>query len=186
MRNVLKAAILTGAITVIDHVGAAEIRKHDVHVHGTARLDIAFVDGVLALDLNSPAMNIVGFEHAPGNEAQRGELKDALTALRDAGRMFGVTDAAGCRNVHSEATRAAGKEHEKRDGHDDDDAGSDTGHSEIQVRYRYECRSPGELERIRVRLFELFPATEAIRVQILTDTAQRAMVLTPENPDVPF
>lgn len=186
MRNILRAAILSGTLVATGPVSAAETREHGAHVHGTARLDIAFVEGELALDLYSPAMNIVGFEHAPGNEAQRGDLKDALTMLRDADRVFGVADAAGCRNVQSEASRVAGQHHDDHDGHDEGQPDSETGHSEIQASYRYECSAPGGLDRIHVRLFELFPATEAIRVQMLTDTSQRAMVLMPDNPEVPF
>ncbi len=186
MRDFMQAAILSGALAVSGSVAAAENREHGAHVHGTARLDVAFVDGELALDLYSPAMNIVGFEHAPGNEAQRGKLADALSTLREAGRVFSVTDAAGCVSVHSEATRVSGEEHGEHEEHEDDHAGSDTGHSEIQARYRYECSAPRELERIHVRLFEHFPATETIRVQLLTETLQRAVVLTADRPDVPL
>lgn len=186
MHNILRATILSGALcalAVSGPVSADETRDHGAHVHGTARLDIAFVGGELALDLYSPAMNIVGFEHEPGNEAQREQLGDALGMLRDAGRVFSVTDAAGCRSVLSEASRVAEDGHEE---HGEHDGHADTAHSELQARYRYECSAPAALERIEVRLFELFPAIERIRVQMLTDTSQRAMVLLPDNADVPF
>ncbi|WP_067561394.1 DUF2796 domain-containing protein [Halofilum ochraceum] len=188
MQNILRATILSAAfcaLAVSGFVSAAETREHGAHVHGTARLDIAFVGGELALDLYSPAMNIVGFEHEPGNNAQREQLEDALSTLRDAGRVFSVTDAAGCRTVLSQANRVSEHGHEEHEEHEEH-AGSESAHSEIQARYRYECSAPAALERIQVRLFELFPATESIRVQMLTDTAQRAMVLLPDNADVPF
>ena len=194
MQNILRVTIMSsafGALAVSVSVSAAETREHGTHVHGAARLDIAFVDGELALDLYSPAMNIVGFEHEPGNDAQREQLEDALSTLRDAGRVFNVTDAARCRAVLSEASRVAEDGHDGHDGHEehgghDGHAGSESAHSEIQARYRYECSDPAELKRIQVRLFELFPITESIRVQMLTDAAQRAMVLLPDNADVPF
>lgn len=181
MRNVLQTLILAGALAASASAVAAETREHDAHVHGTTSLDIALVGQVLTIDLYSPAMHIVGFERAPGNESQRASLTAALKDLHDATRVFHLTAAAGCRNVHSEATRVTAEEHGE---HGDVDSGER--HSEIRARYRFECSAPAGLQRIRVRLFELFPATESIRVQMLTDTTQRAMVLMPDNPDVPF
>jgi Protein of unknown function (DUF2796) len=55
-------ALFPAGIALADE---AEHREHGPHVHGVAQLNVALDGNVLWIELNSPAMNIVGFEHAP-------------------------------------------------------------------------------------------------------------------------
>ena len=79
----------------------AEHRSHGAHAHGLARLDLAVEGGVVLIGLESPAANIVGFEHAPANAGERAALDAALATLKDGGRLFRLPADAGCRLVEA-------------------------------------------------------------------------------------
>ena len=54
-------------------------RQHDSHAHGIGELNIVLEGNELAIELISPAANIVGFEHAPSNDEQKAALAQAGT-----------------------------------------------------------------------------------------------------------
>ncbi|VFM99451.1 MAG: Protein of unknown function (DUF2796) [Candidatus Kentron sp. G] len=67
------------------------------HRHGVADLDIAFSGKKIAIELHSPAHNILGFEHAPRTDAERERLAEDLSRLKEANSLFGLPDTAGCK-----------------------------------------------------------------------------------------
>jgi hypothetical protein len=76
MRRLLLALPL--ALLPFTIAQAADEHDHDhehgslgAHEHGVARLDVAQEGTTLELDFNSPAMNIVGFEHAATSDADK-------------------------------------------------------------------------------------------------------------------
>jgi len=73
---------------------AAE-RDLDAHEHGAATLDIALDGARLYLDLGGPADNVLGFEHAPSNDAQRALVAEADRVLGTDG-IFVANAEAGC------------------------------------------------------------------------------------------
>lgn len=66
------------------------------HVHGNVDLGIVLEDSTLAISVRAPLSDIVGFEHAPENDAQTARLREAGALLSDADAMFGTPEAAGC------------------------------------------------------------------------------------------
>jgi len=171
---------------------AAERRDHEAHVHGSAGMDVAALGSDVEISLRSPAMNIVGFEHAPRTEEQRRRFHEAREVLRDGGRLFAFPGAS-CRLDESQVRRDFGEredehdheEHEDEGGHDDSEHGHTEGgdepaHSEIHARYGFRCE--GRVETIEVALFDAFPDTGEIHVQYLTDDSQGAQTLTPDAP----
>jgi hypothetical protein len=181
---------------------AEEQHYHGAHVHGIAHLNVALEGKNLYMEFASPAANIVGFEHAPKNQAERDAVESAQNTLKNAEAVFKLPPAAGARlveaSVVSEAEHdthhdaehdhegegrhedKAGKDHEH---HDADEHGSET-HSDFRAVYRFSCQNPDKLATIEVRLFELFPGIEEIEVQILTETKQTAMELTAKKPKI--
>lgn len=167
------------------------------HVHGHGQLDVAVLDGRLHIELRSPAMDIVGFEHAPRNATQRRQLESALGQLRNADALFLLPAAADCRltEVHVESQQAPGAhdgEHDQDHHRDDDhghshddihDHGDKTGdpHSAVTALYQYQCENPAVIEAIDVQLFAEFPDVETLQVQLLTETEQRAVTLSADN-----
>ena len=153
---------------------------HGAHEHGAAELTVALDGRELVIELISPLDNLVGFEHAPANDAQRAALAEAGRLLSDADAMFALPVAAACRFEHADiespwpmaamapAAGQAGHAHPTRGDHE-----------EAVVTYRYTCAQPAALQRIDVRAFARFPRLRENRVEHATARGQGAAVLTP-------
>lgn len=148
-------------------------RRHSAHEHGAARLNVALDGDTLHLEFISPAANIVGFEHPPGTDAQRRRLAEAVATLEEGSRMFLPTPAAGC--ALGEATVTSELLDDEPDDHAREGHAHLEGeeiHSEFHVRYRFRCDNPPALEHLEVRVFELFPGTETLEVQVVGPRGQ--------------
>ncbi|MCF7994732.1 MAG: DUF2796 domain-containing protein, partial [Chromatiaceae bacterium] len=60
-----------GLSSSLAHNEDEHYRQQGAHVHGVGQLNVAVDGSALLVELISPAMDLVGFEHAPRNEAQR-------------------------------------------------------------------------------------------------------------------
>ena len=192
-------AVLMTALGLAASPAFGETRQLDAHVHGEGKLNIALSGKELHLELESPAANIVGFEHAPGNAEQEQAVHKAEKHLKAGESLFVLTEKAGCRLAAAEVKQDMLKEehegeeeHEEHDAdpdhhqheHDDDhEEGHEEGHhehgahSEFHVLYRFECRQPKKLKGIDVQLFSAFPGFEKLHVQMLTPKGQTALEL---------
>lgn len=188
---------------------AAEGRQHGAHEHGVGKLDIAQEGAELHIELDSPAVNIVGFEHAPKNDAEHETLERALTRLKDGAALFALPGAAGCRlvstdaqaplvdheesearhddhhDVHHDNERHEAHHDEHGHGHEDDHGYKDV-HADITVTWRYTCAHPDTLDRVSVRLFAAFPMTERLQVRFITEKNQSAVELSASQPELRF
>lgn len=173
-----------------------ERRQHGVHVHGIAVLNLAFEGQEVHIELDSPAANIVGFEHAPSSEADHAALNKAVATLKDGDRLFEFNDDADCR---MEETRIVStlleKEHEEHaDKHSGDHAHEEKDehehegetHSDIKSAYLFKCDTPGKLKQLTVELFGAFPSMEKLKLQYVIDNRQGAKELTASNHVVTF
>lgn len=52
-----------------------EMRHHDAHQHGKVEWYIAQDNNMLLVEMTAPGSDIVGFEHAPENDAQRAAIQ---------------------------------------------------------------------------------------------------------------
>jgi hypothetical protein len=105
---------------------ASEIRQHGVHVHGVGNLNVLLHGTELVIELETPAANITGFEHAPENEAQEKQLDEALTTLRSGDKLFAFSGAGGCKLQEAEV----GTDMEKGDAHHGHDEAATKEHDE--------------------------------------------------------
>jgi hypothetical protein len=80
-----------------DHSHDHEHRHHEAHVHGIAALNLALEGEEVHIELDSPAANIVGFEHAPSSEADHAALDKAVATLKNGDELFRFNEEAGCR-----------------------------------------------------------------------------------------
>ena len=162
-------------------------RQHGAHVHGTARMNLAVEGKNVLIELMSPAMNIVGFEHMPSTDEQHHAVHEAAETLEDGTSLFEFSKDAGCTMVAAEIeSPLLGDEH--HDGHDDEDsrgkehahedAHRDKEHSEFAARYQFTCSSPKKLKSLTVNLFTAFPGFEEIETQILTGSGQTGAELS--------
>ena len=59
---------LLGLITVNNLAIASNVQQ--AHIHGVAELTVAFENGVVEMQFESPAISLLGFEHAPKDDDQ--------------------------------------------------------------------------------------------------------------------
>jgi hypothetical protein len=188
MRRLLLA--LPFALLPLTFAHAADEHDHDhehgslgAHVHGVARLDMALDGRTLELELDTPAMNIVGFEHAATTDADKMKLALARETLLKPHGLFSIPEAAGCTVVKA-------KLESPLFGDKDDDGDADEHeheHSEIHGHYQFTCSVPAVLNKLDLtQLFTSFPATQTIQVQLVTPKRQMGAEVRPSNPVVKF
>ena len=186
---------------------AEESRHHEAHEHGIAHLNVALEGNDLYIELISPAANIVGFEHHPRTSEQKAAVKNAIESLKKGEDLFVLPPAARGKfvkttvhtNIESHSDNDHGDDHthehdssskEKDDdqhAHAADHQGDEPErHSEFKAEYKIVCQQPQKLEHIDAMLFRVFPGIERVKVQLLSDTRQKALELTAAQHKIKF
>lgn len=180
-------------------------RQHGAHVHGQVEFNIAQDGNELLVEITAPGADVVGFEHAPTNDAEKQQLKDAVAKLSHADHVFTLTSEAGCKVEHQSVTHTLGDsehdqhdheehhDHDKHDHHDYDKHDHEehhqdgaASHGEFTVEYHYSCENISAVNEIETSWFTKFPSTESIKVNVLTDSKQAAMELKPGQKTISF
>lgn len=173
------------------HAADDEHEHHDEHAslaaheHGAAHLNIALEGQRLELALESPAMNLVGFEHAAVSTSDKAAVAHAQQHLQTPLALFGIAAAADCAitshalhsqlfEAHAEEHAEHGKEHEAE-------------HSDIDANYVLTCSQPQALAALDLsELFKRFPATDKIQVQLIGPNGQQGAELSAAQPRLSF
>jgi len=176
-----------------EHEHQEQHRQHDSHVHGIAALNLALEGNEVHIELESPAANIVGFEHAPSSEADHAALDKAVAMLKEGDRLFEFNESAGCslEKAHIESAlleeEHGHEDHEEhgyeKHGHDEHE---EERHSDIEAVYHFECAKPGRLSQLTVELFEAFSGMEKLNVQYVIENKQGASELTTTSHVIKF
>ncbi|MDX1414433.1 MAG: DUF2796 domain-containing protein [Candidatus Promineifilaceae bacterium] len=157
---------------------AEEHREHGAHEHGAAIMTIAWSGNELAIDLETPAYNVVGFEYAPTSAEEIALLDESVAAL-EVGDLLQLSPEAECT-----VSSAVVKTDLKEAAHEEDGGAAET-HSDIDIAYAVQCQNPDDLESLDANgLFVRFPNFEVLQVQWISDTQQSASELTPDDPVV--
>ena len=176
------------------HAAHDEHEHHDEHAslaaheHGAAQLNVALEGQRLELALESPAMNLVGFEHAAVSSTDKTAVAHAQQHLQTPLALFGIAAAAGCvitsHELHSPLFVANAEEHEEHEEHDKEHGAE---HSDIDASYVLICSQPQSLSAIDLsELFKLFPATDKIQVQLIGPNGQQGAELSAAQPRLSF
>lgn len=164
---------------------AAEQHDHDhhdslgAHEHGAAELDVALDGSMLEIELRSPAMNLLGFEHAPSSEADTRRIADARKRLEQPDTLFGLPAAADCKlsETELESPLFEGNAHDDEHEHEHD-ADHESQHSEIHAHYHFDCATPQTIQALDLQeLFKAFPGTQKIQAQLIGPNGQRGAQL---------
>ncbi|MFL8989808.1 DUF2796 domain-containing protein [Pseudomonas sp. QLc11A] len=184
----MRRLLLTLPLAILPLAVAHAADEHDhehgslgAHEHGVGRLDAALDGKTLALELQSPAMNLVGFEHATTSDADKAKVAAARALLEQPLALFNLPKAAGCvvENQELESplfadTPDADDDHDKdaKDEHHHD-------HSEIHAHYQFTCATPDALKTLDLaNIFNSFPATQKIQVQLIGPSGQQGVDVT--------
>ena len=108
----LGCALLAGVALAASDDGH---REHDPHEHGHGALDIVLEGEELVAELRIPAVNVVGFEHAPRDDTEREAVREAVARFSNAAAVLVPAEEAECEIEDVEA-EIAGMDHDA-DGH---------------------------------------------------------------------
>lgn len=188
LRTLLASAALALSFPVLadDHQHSLE-----AHVHGIGTLNIALENQLLELQLESPAMNIIGFEYQPTTEADIQSVKAAQNTLSNAAELLAFSPAAQCRltsvsieNALLKGSGAHAHDHDHDHDHESQPAAeiAEHQHNDISAHYQYHCATPAQLNSIDLAgLFKLFTQTEKIQVQLIVGDHQQGAELSAKN-----
>ncbi|GJL72645.1 MAG: hypothetical protein NMNS01_18440 [Nitrosomonas sp.] len=152
-------------------------------------------DRFLEIQLTSPAMNLVGFEHKASDPKDIAAIENATSLLREHDSQFLLSggrcvhvktsiDTSGLieGDVHDHTHQTKSIEHN----HEHEDHSQKDSHSEIVANYQYRCENTASLPSMTVALFESFPDIHKIHVMWVKQTQQGAATLTPKNRIIKF
>ena len=162
-----------------EHTHGHEHDEHaslGAHEHGSASLNIALEGNSLELELDSPAMNLLGFEHAAHSSADRAKLASVKRLLEQPQQLFTLPDAADCqltrRELHSPLF---------------EDEHADEQHSDIEAHYQFSCANPQALDSLSLAaFFQQFAGLEKLQVQLISATGQSGKTLTASDSLLPL
>jgi hypothetical protein len=185
---------------------AQTTREMAAHVHGVSKAEIAVEHGTVKIDLLSPGMDIVGFEHAADSAGDKDAVEAAIRTLLVPENIVTLPDAAGCRltevlahlhggahdhddangHVEGDHDHADGDDHEDHadEGHDhdhEDDHAGEGRHSEFHVSYAFACEDEDALTAIGFPFFDQFGSAEEIEAQFVTESGAGQAELTRDS-----
>jgi hypothetical protein len=150
------------------------------HEHGVAKLNAVLDGNTLELELDSPAMNLVGFEHAASTDTDKAKVAAVRQQLEQPLKLFALPAAAGCKEDQQELESPLFGEVAKADEHGHQ-------HSDIGAHYQLACANPEKLTQVDLApLFKAFPATQKINVQLIGPNGQKGVEATPAKAAVAF
>lgn len=176
--RILKEMILLPALAL----GCGAVQAHGAHEHGVAQMDVVQDGTELQIELNTPAANLVGFEHQPRNERERDILKAAISALEQGGGLFAPSASASCvfRDTRILSSLLSDEDEHAHGDHDH-------AHADVFIAWRFDCSAPAALREVSAQaLFTRFPGMETIRVQAAVPRGQLADTLTVRKPILRF
>jgi hypothetical protein len=203
------------ALTICATANAETERQHGAHEHGAAKLLIAQEGEHVEIILETPAYNIIGFEHMPSTDEQLDVAHHARHSLAEEGaELAKLTEAAKCEveavEIESEIMDYVhdhfhGEEHEEHadhdhdheeqaheESHDDhDDEAHDHDHeghqhSDIHVHWEFHCDNVAKLEGVDVNLFKAFPNFADIDVEYIVGDKTGMAETNPDHTMVKF
>ena len=192
MRRLLLA--LPFALLPLAVAHAADEHDHEhgslgAHEHGVGRLNAALDGQTLELELESPAMNLVGFEHVATTDADKAKVAAVRAQLEKPLVLFNLPTAAGCVIAKQELESPLfGDKPDADDDHDHDAKDEHHhDHSDIHAHYQFSCSSPGALKTLDLaNMFNTFPATRKIQVQLISPSGQQGVEVTAKSDALKF
>lgn len=188
MRRLLLALPFAMLPLAVAHAADEHDHEHGslgAHEHGVGRLNAVLDGKTLELELESPAMNLVGFEHVATSDADKAKVAAARAQLEQPLALFNLPKAAGCVVENQELESPLFGDKPDADDDHDEDAKDEDGHehhhdhSEIHAHYQFTCATPAALKSLDLaNIFTRFPATQKIQVQLISPSGQQGVEVT--------
>ena len=150
-----------------------EFEQHAAHEHGKVMINVALEEKQLVIELDSPAVNVVGFEHAPRTDSERAAVRAASDLLKSGKGLFGLPKDALClfqgAEVKAPKWEASPEEHGAPDKHEH--------HADYEARFTYRCEAPRSLTWLEPWLLDKLLNVVEARVNIVTGSGQQSEVV---------
>lgn len=172
-------------------------RQHDAHEHGHATMNLALTGSELVLELESPAMNLVGFEYQPTSDEDKKKVESAASLIQHPEKWITLDTEARCsleqahidsallEHMEHDKTHVETRDHEEKyeEHHDEEHEEHEEHHADFDISISFHCKNADRLKTVNLqKLFKHFPALEEIEVQWLTDHQQSAAELDAKHP----
>lgn len=188
-RKTLPSALGASAI-----LGLAPTTVVAQHVHGVIELGIVVEGDTVAVTMDAPLSDVIGFERAPENEEQEKMIEQAATLLSSADAMFGISESANCSvsatsiegpayitgqatadDDHDDHSDDHDHDHDHDHGHEHDhehdgDHDEHGGHADIVANYEWTCGDASSIESLELKFADSFAGVETIEIQIITSS----------------
>ena len=187
------SAVMAHAETATNANETAVVEQHGKHEHGVASLSLAVDNKGLEISLDSPAANLVGFEHKPSTDEQSQQVAKVKAQLENPTSLFDIPAAAECSlsktelqaalmQVSTDTTKADADKHEHEhehasEKHEHEAEHEEHAHSDIEATWQFTCAKPAELGSVSTKLFATFPAIKKLNVEWLNGDKASAVTL---------
>lgn len=156
--SVMAAASASAQQAHDDHDHDHEFEQHGVHEHGKVTFNVALEGKLLVVELDAPADNVIGFEHAPRTDAEKAKVRDQAAWLQAGKGLIAFPAAAACRFQEAKLDAPTWKEGET--------------HADYEVRLTYQCDQPQRLEWLQLSLLGGLHEVHEARVNLVTPARQ--------------
>ena len=180
------SAVAAHAETATNANETAVMEQHGKHEHGVASLSLAVDNKGLEISLDSPAANLVGFEHKPSTDEQSQQVAKVKAQLENPTSLFDIPAAAECSLTKTELQAAlmqvssdseTAKPEHKQAGEKHEHEHEEHAHSDIEATWQFTCAKPAELGSLSTKLFAAFPAIKKLNVEWLNGDKASAVSL---------
>ena len=149
-----------------NHASAGHSHNAPAHQHGVGHLDLVLESNQLVIELQMPAEDLLGFEHAPRTPEQHVQVTALQSTLQQPETLFTLPAAAECRLTSVELSSSLFTDTPQSAPEDQ------LQHADIQAHYHFTCAATQHLQQLEVVLFESFPASQRLLLQAITPNGQ--------------
>ena len=143
------------------------------HQHGVGQLHLVIEQDQLHLELQVPADDLLGFEHAPSTAEQHAALAALQETLQQPERLFRLPASARCELQASELHSSLFASADSTTAHEQHEE-----HADISARYQFRCAAMPQLQQVEILVFDLFPNSQRLVLQAITPRGQTGAELT--------
>jgi len=185
-----RAIAVVGVLASYPVAAEAPHRELGAHEHGRGTLNIAIEGSTMTMQLETPGVDIVGFEHAAKSPRDMEAVEKAKLQLMMPLTLFKLPPAAGCQVVEAKVEVEAHHDHDHTEtagakGAEDSKAGAKSeGHSEFHAEYVFECTSASNITTIEFGYFAAFAGAERLAVSVITPKGQSTYEAARANPRI--
>ncbi|OBT16352.1 hypothetical protein A9264_11990 [Vibrio sp. UCD-FRSSP16_10] len=165
-------------------------RQHGAHVHGYVLFDVAQDNNDLLIDIVSPGMDVIGFEHDVNTADEAKVMANAMQILQQPNAIVSINQQAQC--TVSDSTVQTFKSLPPTDVATEQNSAvhnpfvDHNTHNNFDIQYHFTCQSPQQLNQIAVHWFDHFTNSKVITVNYIGEQGQLALSLDPQHTVIHF